>query len=143
MSKPGFSFSFFLLFFFLSFLRSSTGGVVCVTNFNSSATWAATFRLRGCLSFRLDPFTVMQPTRLLFWCLIHSAVWRMERNAGNQNNAPFSLPYKRGVVTIKQTIRLLPNTICNTQKHHTSSSGSVHTGVGLYKSFWHALSDTI
>ena len=29
------------------FLRSSTGGVAYVTVFNSSATWAATFRLRG------------------------------------------------------------------------------------------------
>ena len=37
-----------LVFSFLFFLRSSIGGVVAyVTGFNSSATWAATFRLRG------------------------------------------------------------------------------------------------
>ena len=34
--------------FFLSFcLRSSIGGVACATVFHFSATWAATFRLRG------------------------------------------------------------------------------------------------
>ena len=34
----------------LFFLRSSIGGVACVTVFNSSATtWAATFRLSGVL----------------------------------------------------------------------------------------------
>ena len=31
----------------LIFLRSSIGGVAYVTIFNSAATWAATFRLRG------------------------------------------------------------------------------------------------
>ena len=36
------------LFSFLFFLRSSVvGGVACVTVFNSSATWVATFRLEG------------------------------------------------------------------------------------------------
>ena len=32
--------------FFIFFLRSSIGGVAYVTVFNSSVTWAATFRLR-------------------------------------------------------------------------------------------------
>ena len=32
---------------FSFFLRSSIGGVAYVTVFNSSATWAATFHLRG------------------------------------------------------------------------------------------------
>ena len=34
-------------YFFFFFLRSSIGGVAYVAVFNSSATWAATFRLRG------------------------------------------------------------------------------------------------
>ena len=37
-----------VLIIFSFFLRSSIGGVAYVTVLNSSATWAATFRLRGC-----------------------------------------------------------------------------------------------
>ena len=35
--------------FFSSFLRSSIGGVACVTVINSSATWAATFHVYKCI----------------------------------------------------------------------------------------------
>ena len=57
--------------FFSFFLRSSIGGVAYVTVFNSPATWAATFRLRGCTT---DEYGIFNVHTNLGACRTHKGV---------------------------------------------------------------------